>query len=71
MLQSATALQGVEGHGGHRTWRDFCVVISPTRVLQPLIALIGSKSIPMIKLLIGMCLTATCSHPPVRAREMY
>lgn len=41
------------------TCRDFCVVMSPTMVVQPLTVRIGSKSMPMIRLLIGMCFTAT------------
>lgn len=50
------------------TWRDFCVVMSPTMVVQPLTVRMGSRSIPMIKLLIGMCFTATWSHPPVHPK---
>ena len=42
------------------------VVMSPTRVLVPRTALMGTRSIPRIRLLMGMCLTATCSHPPAQ-----
>ena len=42
-----------------RTWRAFCVVMSPTIVRTPLMALMGTKSMPIIKLLIGMVFCAT------------
>ena len=36
------------------TCRAFCVVMSPTIVRTPLTALMGTRSMPMIRLLIGM-----------------
>ena len=46
------------------TWRVFCVVMSPTSVLQPRMGRMGSRSTPTIRLLTGIVLAATCSHPP-------
>ena len=45
--------------------------MSPTIVVHPLIDLIGSKSIPMMRLLMGMCFTATWSHPPAHASSQF
>ena len=50
-----------------RTCRAFWVVMSPTMVRTPLTALMGTRSMPMIRLLIGMVFCATCSQPPAHA----
>ena len=52
-----------------RTWRAFWVVMSPTSVRTPRIALMGTRSMPMIRLLTGIVFCATCSQPPGGGRH--
>ena len=44
--------------------RHFCVVMSPTSVLTPLMGLMATRSTPITRLPTGMFFTATWHHPP-------